>query len=404
MTLPTRGSRRPARLAARPVRLALLVALLVTSLGLAAAGPAAGAAPAAAGPPVRLAAAAACTPIPQGVPVQSSGRAAVRAVIGVAKTMGVPIKGQIIAVMVMYQETSLRNLANDGTSLQSTYWSSPGKAYWMAVTKLSLKYPHDYFGYSNGAHDTDSIGLFQQRPSSGWGNYGTSTGITDPAAAVKRLLDPRWEAMAFFGGPRNAAPNRGLLDVYNWQNMAPANAANAVQGSLYPSYYAKWEQSATTYVNANQDAPPISLPWAAAGPSGTPCTSPLVISLRARANGKLVTAESAGAASLIANRSAIGPWEQFDLISQGYTTIALRAHANNRYVSAANAGASPLVARATAVGDTERFTLISNSGGTISLRAQVNGKLVCAESAGTRPLIANRAVIGPWEQFDLVGQ
>ena len=72
----------------------------------------------------------------------------------------------------------------------------------MNVTKLSLKYPHDEFGLADGAHDTDSIGLYQQRPAWGWGNYGSSTGITDPEGAVQRLLDPRWEAMAFFGGPK----------------------------------------------------------------------------------------------------------------------------------------------------------------------------------------------------------
>ncbi len=354
--------------------------------------------------PVRAAAAAAagCTPIPAGVPTKSSGRAAVRTMIGIAKTMGVPRKGQIIAVMVMYQESSIRNLANDGTSLQSTYWSSPGKAYWMAVTKQSLYLPHDLFGYSDGAHDTDSIGLYQQRPSSGWGNYGVSTGITDPAAAVKRLLDPRWEAMAFFGGPRSASPNRGLLDIYNWQNMALTSAANAVQGSNYPSAYAKWEGPATTYVDANQDAPAISLPWAAAGPSINACTSPLVVSLRARANNRFVAAESAGAAPLIANRTAIGKWEQFDLISQGYTTVVLRSHANNRYVTAPNSGTSPLIASSSLVGGLQLFTLVSNTDGTISLRAQVNYRLVSADAAGTKPLIANRTVIGAWEQFALV--
>jgi hypothetical protein len=36
--------------------------------------------------------------------------------------------------------------------------------------------------------------------------------------------------------------------------------------------------------------------------------------LRAQANGKIVTADNAGANPLIANRTAIGPWEEFDLI------------------------------------------------------------------------------------------
>ena len=226
--------------------------------------------------PLLAAAAGDCSPAQSGaaVPRQSSGREAVRTTIGVAKTMGVSTKGQIVAVMVMFQESSIRNLANDGSSTQNASWSSPGKAYWMAVTRLSLKYPHDKFGNADGAHDTDSVGLYQQRPSSGWGNYGQSTGTTDPEGVIQRLLDPRWEAMAFFGGNDSAAPTGGLLDIAGWESMAPTYAANAVQRSNYPEYYAKWEAPATTYVNENQDAPSIALPWFAGGGGGAlACTS-----------------------------------------------------------------------------------------------------------------------------------
>ncbi len=196
-----------------------------------------------------------------------------RATIGVAKTMGVPVKGQIIAVMVMFQESSLRNLANDGTTTQAS-WPTPGRNYWLSVTRLSLKYPHDKFGTKDGAHDTDSIGLYQQRPAYGWGNYGDSTGTTDPEGAVQRLLDPRWEAMAFFGGSRTAAPKGGLMDVAGWQTMAPTVAADAVQRSNHPDYYAQWEIPATNLVNANQDVPPIGLPWVPGGGRGAlACTS-----------------------------------------------------------------------------------------------------------------------------------
>jgi hypothetical protein len=188
--------------------------------------------------------------------------------------MGVSVRGQIIAVMVMYQESTIRNLANDGSSAQVSQWPAPGRAYWLNVTKLSLKYPHDRFGLLNGAHDTDSIGLYQQRPAWGWGNYGISTGVTDPEGVVQRLLDPRWEAMAFFGGTRSAAPTSGLLDVVGWENMAPTVAAEAVQGSTLGNLYAKWEAPATTYVNANQDAPAIDVPWYPGGGAGAlACTS-----------------------------------------------------------------------------------------------------------------------------------
>jgi hypothetical protein len=46
-----------------------------------------------------------------------------------------------------------------------------------------------------------------------------------------------------------------------------------------------------------------------------PPTSSPVVGLRARANGRYVTAESAGAQPLIANRTAVGAWEEFDLIT-----------------------------------------------------------------------------------------
>ena len=44
-------------------------------------------------------------------------------------------------------------------------------------------------------------------------------------------------------------------------------------------------------------------------------TSTSVVSFRAYNNQHIVTAENAGASSLIANRTAIGPWEEFDLVT-----------------------------------------------------------------------------------------
>jgi hypothetical protein len=127
-----------------------------------------------------------------------------------------------------------------------------------------------------------------------------------------------------------------------------------------------------------------------------------VISLRAHANNNIVTADNAGAAPLIANRTAIGQWEQFDLISNPDGSISLRAHANNEIVTADNAGAAALIANRTAVGPWEEFDLISNPDGSISLRAHANGDLVTADNAGAAPLIANRTAVGPWEEFDLI--
>lgn len=128
-----------------------------------------------------------------------------------------------------------------------------------------------------------------------------------------------------------------------------------------------------------------------------------VISLRAGINARYVTAEHAGASALIANRSVIGPWEQFDLLDRGAGNVALRAHANGLYVCADARGTLPLIANRTAIGPWETFGVLHNADGTTSLRAMANGLYVTAESAGTAPLIANRTAIGPWEKFDLIG-
>jgi alpha-L-fucosidase 2 len=126
------------------------------------------------------------------------------------------------------------------------------------------------------------------------------------------------------------------------------------------------------------------------------------VSLRAHANGNIVSADNAGAAPLIANRTAIGGWEQFDLITNPDGSVSLRAHANANFVSADNAGAAPLIANRTAIGGWEQFDLITNPDGSVSLRAHANANFVTADNAGAAPLIANRTAIGPWEEFDLI--
>ncbi len=74
--------------------------------------------------------------------------------------------------------------------------------------------------------DRDSIGLFQQRPSQGWGT---------PA----QLRDPRYAAGKFYSA---------LLAIDGWQAMALTDAAQAVQRSAYPGAYAKWEDDAIALV------------------------------------------------------------------------------------------------------------------------------------------------------------
>jgi hypothetical protein len=71
-------------------------------------------------------------------------------------------------------------------------------------------------------------------------------------------------------------------------------------------------------------------------------------------------------------------------------------------VTAENAGASSLIANRTAIGSWEMFQLVNNVDGSVSLKANINGKYVTAENAGASPLIANRTAIGSWEKFDRI--
>jgi hypothetical protein len=86
--------------------------------------------------------------------------------------------------------------------------------------------------------DRDSLGLFQQRPSVGWGS-------------PEQIMDPVFATKAFFGGPSNPNPGktRGLLDYSGWQSMSLTVAAQKVQKSAYPEAYAKWEASAWAWLD-----------------------------------------------------------------------------------------------------------------------------------------------------------
>src|SRR5690606_6829153 len=78
--------------------------------------------------------------------------------------------------------------------------------------------------------DRDSLGLFQQRPSQGWGT-------------AEQILNADRSIRVFYGGPSdpNGSTTRGLLDIRGWESMAFTDAAQAVQISAYPDRYGQWE-------------------------------------------------------------------------------------------------------------------------------------------------------------------
>ncbi|MFC4016949.1 hypothetical protein ACFOW4_03190 [Micromonospora sp. GCM10011542] len=125
------------------------------------------------------------------IPLDDAQLANARAIVDAAKKTGVGDRGAVIGVATSLQESKLYNL-----------------------------------GHLGAYNDHDSQGLFQQRPSSGWGT-------------PEQITDPEYAATAFF----NALKNIG-----GWQDLPLTTAAQTVQVSAYPYAYAQWEEQAADIV------------------------------------------------------------------------------------------------------------------------------------------------------------
>jgi cell wall-associated NlpC family hydrolase len=114
-------------------------------------------------------------------------------IVELGKQLTVPERGWVVAIATTMQESGLRNLDHG---------------------------------------DRDSLGLFQQRPSQGWG-------------APPQIMDPTYSATQFY---------RHLLAVRGWQQMSINDAAQAVERSGLPHAYAQHEQAAWDVVHAVEGA------------------------------------------------------------------------------------------------------------------------------------------------------
>ena len=108
-----------------------------------------------------------------------------RVIANVGRALGFGRNGVVVALMTALQESGLRNI-NYG--------------------------------------DRDSVGLFQQRPSQGWGSVG-------------QIMNPSYSASKFFNA---------LRGVRGWEGMPKTVAAQRVQRSAFPNAYAKWEGRANS--------------------------------------------------------------------------------------------------------------------------------------------------------------
>ncbi|MEU4781725.1 hypothetical protein [Micromonospora sp. NPDC023633] len=115
----------------------------------------------------------------------------VKAIIAATKKAGMDERAAVVSIATALQESKLENL-----------------------------------GHLGERNDHDSQGLFQQRPTSGWGT-------------VEQITDPEYSTTAFL---------KALKQVDGWQDMPLTEAAQTVQVSAYPDHYAQWEQQAADLV------------------------------------------------------------------------------------------------------------------------------------------------------------
>ena len=125
-------------------------------------------------------------------------------IVDTARRRGLPDRAMVVAVATAMQESDLRNVAS-------------------TAVPESLGYPHQGVEV-----DHDSVGLFQQRPSQGWGT-------------VAQLMDPVYAAGIFFDR---------LVGVPGWQSLSVTAAAQAVQRSGFPGAYQKHQALAEQVVAA----------------------------------------------------------------------------------------------------------------------------------------------------------
>jgi len=212
--------------------------------------------------------------IPGLTPAQAHN-AQVIAAVGAARKL--PRQGIAIAIAVAIAESTLMNYANDGTSADYGYFAEGHRqlnAAERATAAQSLNFPHDAVG-----HNLDSEGLFQQRPSAGWG---TSAQLMNPAISAGKFYDQ-------------------LVKVSGYATGDPATIAQKVQGSNDASggIYAASYTQATAIVAALAKAP-TGPPGGAPGGKGVVLVNGPTITLPAAAGiAGTITAPNATVAKAI---------------------------------------------------------------------------------------------------------
>jgi beta-glucanase (GH16 family) len=125
--------------------------------------------------------------------------------------------------------------------------------------------------------------------------------------------------------------------------------------------------------------------------------------IRASATGLFVSADQNRGtwAPLVADRSTVDAWEQFQVVDAGGGFIAFRSIGTGLFVSADQNRTNALVADRGAIGTWEQFTWTDITGGAFTLRGRALNRFVSADlaRASFAPLVCDRQGAGTWEQF-----
>ena len=125
--------------------------------------------------------------------------------------------------------------------------------------------------------------------------------------------------------------------------------------------------------------------------------------IRASATGLFVSADQARGtwAPLVADRSTVDAWEQFQVVDAGGGFIAFRSIGTGLFVSADQNRANALVADRGAIGTWEQFTWTDITGGAFTLKGRALNRFVSADlaRASFAPLFCDRQAASTWEQF-----
>jgi hypothetical protein len=136
------------------------------------------------------------------------------------------------------QMTNVKAIVDAGKAM-----NLPPRAWTIAVATAAQESTLNNLGHLGDRNDHDSQGLFQQRPSVGWGT-------------VEQITDPNYSATAFYSA---------LVDVDGWDSLPLTQAAQEVQVSAFPDHYAKWEQFAGDLIQGVAGEGPYAATAAAAG-------------------------------------------------------------------------------------------------------------------------------------------